>query len=325
MSAAAGLAATLDLRSCSRECVLGRPFTPGTLRTLLHRHVGFDVDTAERLLIISEAHAAAASLAGLDALIAGRPAASVLLVLVGPGPNESTAPRRGETRASAGTGDGPGFTAGAWGNPLAAVPAEETLPDLDAPYNPALYDFVDDTATLDDTAEGADTAEGDARPTGAAACPPSPSYVGAIPAIIWVEAVEGVPCAAPVDPPGSEVCAAGESAPAGPERLDDDARDDDARDDGPALRALLSALRSPEVFDQLTRTVPAMPGVIGFVPRAVRPDPAPWETNRADPAESVEPGIEIVWTAATRGAGVLRLAPVRGAGVLEVQFPDLRP
>ncbi|WP_261554266.1 hypothetical protein [Frankia tisae] len=169
MSAAAGLAATLDLRFCSRECVLGR-FTPGTVPTLLHRHVRFDV------------------------------------------------------------------SAGAAGKSAAAGPE-------------------------------------------------------------WLEWLEDEPRAVA----------------------------DDAGDDGPALRALLDALRSPEVFDQLTRTVPAIPGVIGFAPRAARPDPAPWETNRADPAEPVESSIEIVWTAATRGAGVLRLAPVRGAGVLEVQFSDLRP
>ncbi|THJ48171.1 hypothetical protein E7Y31_19430 [Candidatus Frankia alpina] len=84
-------------------------------------------------------------------------------------------------------------------------------------------------------------------------------------------------------------------------------------------------MRSPEAFDQVVHTVPIMPGVIGCAPRAVRSDPAPWETSRADPAEPVEPSIEIVWTAATQGAGVLRLAPVRGAGMLEVQFPDLRP
>ncbi|EIV95244.1 hypothetical protein [Frankia sp. QA3] len=378
MSAATGLVVTLDLRSCCREHVLRNPPAPGTLQTMLTRQVGFDVSSAERLLIVDEAHAAAAHLAGLDALTAGRPAASVLLVLVGPAPDEIAAPGTRGAPVSAGASDDPWNGTGAWGEPLDGVPGEETLPDLDAPYDPALYAFVDDTAFVEDTAFVDDTTEESAGSTGAAASPP-PSRAAAVSAILWAGAVEGRPWAAAVDSDGPEVGAAGTSAAAGPVRLAGG-----TGDDGPALRALFDALHSPEVFDQVTRKVSAMPGclafprirafigrlpddvlrrlrigavhrfdaetdatavrelvgkgqlalldprpqataVIAFAPQAARPEPAPAEADRTDPADPVGPSIEITWTAATLVAGLLRLTPARDAGVLGVLFPDMRP
>ncbi|KQC38468.1 hypothetical protein [Frankia sp. ACN1ag] len=358
MSTATGPVATLDLRSGCRRRVARRPWAPGTLRTLLTRRPRFDVGAAERLLIVDEARTAAAHQAGLAALTTGRPAESVLLVLVGPVPGEITAPGTHGAPAPADTSADPwrGTGAqdeGAQDELFGAVPGDETLPDLDAPYNPAFYAFVDDTAFVDDGSLGDDAPEGSARPTAAAASA-APGSAPTIPAILWVGAVEGRPSAAAVD-----------SA-------------------GPALRVLLDALRSPEVFDEVTRAVSAMPGclafpgiravvgrlpgellrglqigatswsdaptdaavvpelagegrlalldpssdaatIIAFAPRVARPEPPPPETDGAGPADPVGPTIEIVWTAATMLAGVLRLTPARDADVLGVLFPGLRP
>ncbi|CAJ65306.1 MULTISPECIES: hypothetical protein [Frankia] len=359
MSAAAAPVATLDLRSGCRRRVARRPWAPGALRTLLTRRLRFDVGAAQRLLIVDEARAAAAHQVGVAALTTGRPAESVLLVLVGPAPGEITA--RGT---------------GVRDEPFGAGPSEEPLLDLDAPYNPAFYAFADDptfgdhhTAITDDTALGDDPAFGD--DTTAADGSAADGSAPAVPAILWVGAVEGGSSAAAVDPAG------------------------------PALRVLLDALRSPEVFDAVHRAVSAMPGrlafpgiravvgrlpgellralrigaavqadagaqsdvhadaaavpelagerqrvlldprpeaaaVIAFAPRVARtepapPEPAPPEADDASPADAVEPAdavgpaVEIVWTAATMLAGVLRLTPARDAEALGVLFPGLQP